>query len=168
MAQNTGAKPNLFSIPVNPTPSLKAYIEFLERINKYLGMFNYDSSGLSRDIIRLGTEDNPNLIAPIELPPRAIEDILRPALIILKEALMAAQESIRWTREILEMIGPESPEAEQRIETTGRIMEEIQEILNECRDHAWHPRCYFRIRELSQYLFRPGNPGIPIQITIII
>lgn len=168
MSQKGQDKPKLFDFPIDPTPSLKAYIEFTNHIREYFKLFIFNEGVLSIGPIKLGTVDRPFVQAPIEMDPGQIERYLRPARDILERALSEAQESIIWIRKILEETGSESPEAENRINVLLRFIDEIQKLLDYHKGFAWHPGCYERIRGLFENSFRPGDPGIPVQITIFV
>jgi hypothetical protein len=168
MTQKDKERPGLFDFPLNPTPSLEAYKKFTKHINEYLSMFNPNGRDLSIGPIRLGTPDSPFITSPIEMDPREIERHLRPTTDILKRAIGEAKESINWTRKIVNQIGPRSPEAEKRIQFVEKIVDDIRRLLDDHKGFAWHPRCYEQIRTLVQSSFRPGEPGIAIQITILV
>ena len=168
MTQKDKGRAGLFDFPLDPTPSLEAYKKFTKHIDEYLSRFNRNDGDLSIGPIRLGTPDRPLITAPIEMDPREIEKYLRPTTDILKRAIEEAKESIVWTRKILEQTDSRSPEAEKRIQVVEKIVGEIRGLLDDHKGIAWHPRCYERIRERVQNSFREGEPGIAIQITILV
>jgi hypothetical protein len=168
MTQKDKEKPGLIDFPLDPTPSLEAYKKFTKHIDEYIAMFSDNNGVLSIGPIMLGTLDRPFITAPIEMDPREIERHLRRTTDILERAIEEAKKLIKYTRKIIDQTGSVSPEAEKRIQVVEKIVGDIQGLLCKYNGFAWHPRCYERIRTLVQSSFRPGEPGIPIQITILV
>lgn len=168
MSQKEKERPGLLDFPLDPTPSLEAYIKFTTYIHKYINMFHSSSDGLSIGPIILGTPDRPLITAPIEMDPREIERYLRPTTEVLEETIGEANKSIMWTRKVLAQTDTRSPEAENRIQFLEKIVDDIRRLLRDHNGFAWHPRCHEQIRNRVQSSFIPGEPGIPIQITIFV
>jgi hypothetical protein len=159
---------SVVDFPLDPTPSLEAYLKFHKYIKEYLQMFEYYDGTLSIGSINLGTPHNAFVKAPIEMDTREIGNHLRPAFDILKSAIAAAKKSIDWTQKIIKISLTTSSEADERIKALEKIVDNIQVLLHEHNNIAWHPRCYENIRNLVDTSFKPGEPGIAVKITIIV
>jgi hypothetical protein len=159
---------SVVDFPLDPTPSLEAYREFHRYIKKYLQMFEYYDGTLSIGPINLGTSNNAFVKAPIEMDTKEIGNHLRPAFDILKSAIAAAKKSIDWTQKIIKITFTTSSEADERIKSLEKIVDEIQFLLHEHKNIAWHPRCYEKVRNLVETSFKQGEPGIAVKITIIV
>lgn len=159
---------HVVDFPLDPTPSLEAYREFLRYIKEYLLMFEDHYGTLSIGPINLGTPYNASVKAPIEMNPREIGNHLIPAFDILQSAIAAAKKSINWTQKIITITSTTSSEADERIKALEKIVYEIQVLLHEHNNIAWHPRCYENVRNLVETSIKTREPGIAVQITIII
>lgn len=168
MVHQDKEKPGLFNFPLDPTPSLKAYKKFTEHLQQYLQMFQNDGRIISVGPIQIATRDNqPSVIAPIEMDPIEVEQCLRQTSKVLIMAIENAKEAMHWTRKIICQARVESPNAEGRIRFLESFVENIQRILNEHKGFAWHPECYKYVFDLYRQ-FMPGEPGIEIQITVTV
>lgn len=159
----------LVDFPLDPTPSLKAYKQFIAHIKQYIGIFQYNDGMISVGPVKLGRlGEQPCLTAPIEIDPRDIEGILRQTSDILRMAIGDAEQSIHWTRKIIHQTGTESSEAKGRIRFLESFVSNIEQILNKHKGFAWQTECYAYVSQLCSSSFVPGKPGIPIQITIFV
>lgn len=163
-------RPHRSKEPVNPgqpRKSLEATKKLARLIREYLEQFDDRGDSLFVRGIELKAYPSPRVIAPMEMDPREVAERLGRTRSVLAEATEAAVESARFTREVMEEFGMHPPEAENRIAAMEHIANVLEHLMGEYQGIVWHPECFLRVKELYAQ-FRPGDPAIPITVTVLI